>query len=107
MKIILLIVGLFHKYGTWEKRVELYKKALEYIEAGHNFGFCGIFNKIEPRKDGWIGKLWLLPEIYWYKPWRSRKKEFWWSLNDKGMEKRRQILKEAIGNFEMYISVRP
>lgn len=98
MKIILIIVGMFYRYGSWKERIELYKQALELMENSH-WGFCSAFDEFSPRKDKWIGKLWLLPEIYWYKPfWRSSKK-YWWSIGSRGMERRREILRKAISEY--------
>lgn len=91
--------GLFFRYKTWKDRVEIYKLALAELERKPDV-MCIIFNKVEPRFGGWIGQLWRLPEIYWYKPFLAGKWDPWWPLDDEGIARRKAILIMAIEDFD-------
>jgi hypothetical protein len=96
MKILLLIWGFFFPYKTKKERKEIYKKIAEHLKnppypGFSSDGFCFALQRVEKGKSNWIGQLWRLPELYWYKPFWKGELDFWWDTDKEGTEKRIRI----------------
>lgn len=107
MKILYTLLGLFIRYKTWEYRINVYRKMLKSIEKdstgffnmSNRIGFCNMLDGVEPRRKNWARSIWMFPELYWYRPFRLRG-VYWFPRDDKGMERRREILRTLIKDYE-------